>query len=158
MKKSGNKSAKTTIAVKTASQKSGTKTPVKKTRKASKSESSVKYGKRFLDEMTKELLLMRDRIIKDVSRSIRQDADHLKFDVGDFYDKASDDRERILSLTFSERERGKLNQIEDALKRISEGNYGICETTGEKIREDRLRVMPFARFTIEAQEEIEKVR
>ncbi len=148
-----------TATVKKTPVKSGAKKTVskKKTAKVSKSPKSVKYGKRFLDEMTKELSLMRDRLIKDVSRSINQENDHLKFDVGDFYDKASDDRERILSLTFSERERNKLNQIEDALKRIRDGTYGICEMTGEKIGEDRLRVMPFARFSIEAQEEIEKV-
>lgn len=128
----------------------------KKPRGDSKSARSAKYGKRFLDEMTRELLLMRDRLIREVSVSARRETDHLKFDVGDFYDKASDDRERVLSLTFSERERGKLNQIEGALKRIKDGTYGICEMTGEKISEDRLRVMPFARFSLEAQEEVEK--
>ncbi|WP_462137027.1 TraR/DksA family transcriptional regulator [Candidatus Mycalebacterium sp.] len=124
------------------------------TKKGATAAKSGKYGKRFLDEITKELLLMRERLLKDVSRSTQQAT---SLDVGDFYDKASDDRERILSLTFSERERNKLNQIEDALKRIDEGTYGICEMTGEKIGQDRLRVMPFARFTIEAQEEMEKV-
>lgn len=100
---------------------------------------------------------MRERLIGDVARSRNQETDRPKFDVGDFYDKASDDRERVLSLTFSERERNKLKQIEDALKRISEGSYGICEMTGEKIGEERLRAMPFARFSLEAQEDIEKV-
>lgn len=131
--------------------------PAQKTRKSSKAGGSVRYGKRFLGEMEKTLSLMRDRLIGDVARSGNRETDHPKFDVGDFYDKASDDRERILSLTFSERERNRLKQIEDALKRISEGSYGICEMTGEKIGEERLRAMPFARFSIEAQEDIEKV-
>lgn len=128
------------------------------TKKRSAVANSGKYGKRFLDEIRKNLLLMRERLLKDISRSVvQQETDRLKFGVGDFYDKASDDREKTLSLTFSERERSRLNQIEDALNRISDGTYGICEMTGEKISEDRLRVMPLARFTIEAQEEMEKV-
>ncbi|MGI9558807.1 MAG: TraR/DksA family transcriptional regulator [Thermodesulfobacteriota bacterium] len=152
--------AKKTAVKKTAKAAPPKKTPAKKSsapKKTSASPAGSKYGKRFLDEISKELLLMKDRLVKDVARSVKQESDHLKFDVGDFYDKASDDRERILSLIFSERERNKLDQIEDALGRIEEGTYGICEMTGEKIGEDRLRVMPFAKFTIEAQEEIEKV-
>ncbi len=124
--------------------------------KKTKSVSSSKYGKRFLNEMTKELLSMRESILKDVSRSMENQTEQIDLDVGDFYDKASSDRDRILSLTFSERERKKLGQIEEALRRIREGTYGICEMTGEKIGEDRLRVMPLARFNIEAQEEMEK--
>ena len=114
------------------------------------------YGKRFLDEIRKDLLLMRERLIRDVTRTVTRETEQTKIDVGDFYDQASDDRDRALSLLFSERDRRNLSQIEDALKRIDEGTYGICEMTGEKIGEDRLRVMPFARFTIEAQEEMEK--
>ncbi len=139
------------VAKKTAKKKPSASAQTKKSVSAAK---SGKYGKRFLDEITKELLLMKDGLLKDVSRSLQQEN---SLNVGDFYDKASDDRERVLSLTFSERERNKLNQIEDALKRVREGTYGVCEMTGEKIGEDRLRVMPFARFTIEAQEEMEKV-
>ncbi len=135
-------------------------TKTRKTAKVSKPKSSSpvksKYGKRFLDEITKDLVSMRDSLLKGVSRSIQHETNNTNSGVGDFYDKASDDRERILSLTFSERERQKLKQIEDALARVRDGTYGICEMTGEKIGEDRLRVMPFAKFTIEAQEEIEK--
>jgi len=149
--KAHGKGQKKTAAKKTVSRRVGTKTPRK-----TKSGSSSKYGKRFLGEIKKELLSMRERLLKDVSRSKEIQTEHMELDVGDFYDKASNDRERILSLTFSEREHKKLNQIENALRRISEGTYGICEMTGEKIGEDRLRVMPLARFNIEAQEEMEK--
>jgi len=39
---------------------------------------------------------------------------------------------------------------------VGEGSYGICEITGEKIGEDRLRALPFTMLSVEAQEEIEK--
>ena len=46
--------------------------------------------------------------------------------------------------------------IDGALKRIEEGTYGICEVTGEKIGEERLRALPFTTLSVEAQEEIER--
>lgn len=42
----------------------------------------------------------------------------------------------------------QLKDIEDALLKIEEGRYGICETTGEEIGEERLRVYPQARTAI----------
>lgn len=99
---------------------------------------------------------MRKSLLKDVSRSVKEESNHLRFDVGDFYDHASEDRQRELALTLSNREREKLVLIDEALKRIDEGTYGICEVTGEKIGEERLRAMPFTRLSIEAQEEMER--
>lgn len=154
---------KKNISAKPAGKKAAKKAAAPKGRKTAaakptrKTKPSAVYRKRFLDEITKELLLMKDRLVRDVTRTFSQETEQANIDVGDFYDQASGDRDRILSLIFSERDRRKLNLIEDALKRIEEGTYGICEMTGEKIGEDRLRVMPFARFTIEAQEEMEKV-
>ena len=114
------------------------------------------YPKAFLKEMQRMLLEMRKDLLEDVSRSVKEESNHLRFDVGDFYDHASEDRQRELALTLSNREREKLLQIDQALKRIDEGTYGICEVTGEKIGEERLRVLPFTTLSVEAQEEIER--
>ncbi len=62
---------------------------------------------------------------------------------GDVCDIASSDRERDLKLTFSERDREKLRAIEEALERIEDGDFGICEECGAKIPTGRLKVMPF---------------
>lgn len=115
-----------------------------------------KYTKKFLNQMTAMLKEMREELLKDVTRSIKEESDHLRFNVGDFYDHASEDRQRELALTLSNRERSKLHQIDDALKRIENGEYGFCEVTGEKIGEERLMVMPFTKLSVEAQEEIER--
>ena len=115
-----------------------------------------KYTKRFLAQMTAMLKEMREELLEDVTRSMREESDHLRFNVGDFYDHASEDRQRELALTLSNRERSKLHQIDDALKRIENGEYGFCEVTGEKIGEERLIAMPFAKLSVEAQEEIER--
>lgn len=115
-----------------------------------------KYTKKFLNQMTAMLKEMRKELLKDVTRSMKEESDHLRFNVGDFYDHASEDRQRELALTLSNRERSKLHQIDDALKRIENGEYGFCEVTGEKIGEERLMVMPFTKLSVEAQEEIER--
>jgi RNA polymerase-binding protein DksA len=47
-----------------------------------------------------------------------------------------------------ERERKTLSEIEAALKRISEGDYGVCESCEEPISEARLRALPWARLCI----------
>jgi len=114
------------------------------------------YPTDFLNEMQEMLLQMRKELLEDVSRSVKEESNHLRFDVGDFYDHASEDRQRELALTLSNRERDKLLQIDQALKRIDEGTYGICEVTGEKIGEERLRALPFTTLSVEAQEEIER--
>lgn len=149
--KSSNKTKKTSNS--SNNSKSGT---TKNAGKPKRKTNPNKYRASFLKEMQKMLLQMRKELLKDVARSMKEESDHLRFDVGDFYDHASEDRQRELALTLSNRERDKLVLIDDALKRIDEGNYGFCEVTGEKIGEERLRALPFTKLSVEAQEEIER--
>ncbi len=128
----------------------------KRSAKSNKKVDPNKYGSPFLNEMKEMLVQMRKELLKDVIRSVKEESDHLRFDVGDFYDHASEDRQRELALTLSNRERNKLVHIDAALKRIEEGTYGFCDVTGEKIGEERLRALPFTTLSIEAQEEMER--
>lgn len=147
------------------SKKSKTTSKGTKTKKSTKAKASTakktkvdpnKYQPSFLEEMKEMLLQMRKELLKDVLRSVKEESNHLRFDVGDFYDHASEDRQRELALTLSNRERNKLVHIDAALKRIDDGTYGFCEVTGEKIGEERLRALPFTTLSIEAQEEMER--
>ncbi|NIP30112.1 MAG: hypothetical protein GTO02_08115 [Candidatus Dadabacteria bacterium] len=152
-KENSKKAKKTTKTAKASPKKtSGSKTS---TRAKSKTNPN-KYNASFLKEMKQMLLQMRKELLKDVARAVKEESDHLRFNVGDFYDHATEDRQRELALTLSNREREKLVYIDDALKRIEEGTYGFCEVTGEKIGEERLRALPFTKLSIEAQEEIER--
>ena len=54
------------------------------------------------------LIEMRKELLKDVSQSAKMERDYLRFDIGDFYDHASSDRDRELMLTLTDRERDKL--------------------------------------------------
>jgi DnaK suppressor protein len=49
----------------------------------------------------------------------------------------------------------KLKRIRDALDRLNEAKYGICEECGEEISEKRLQVMPFAAYCLECQAALE---
>jgi DnaK suppressor protein len=131
----------------TRNQKGGTslKTQGKKPEVKDENPSSKKRPK-WKDEIFAMLIQMRKELLRDVSRSFKTESDPLKFDVGDFYDHASSDRDRELALMFTDRERDKLVQIDEALKSIEEGSYGICESCGDEIDKDRLKAMPFAKL------------
>ncbi|MDR2720801.1 MAG: TraR/DksA C4-type zinc finger protein [Puniceicoccales bacterium] len=61
-----------------------------------------------------------------------------------------------LSLLSSEQE--ALAEIEKAIERIHNGTYGICESTGLPIEAKRLEAVPFTRFSVNGQEEQERLR
>lgn len=127
----------------------------KKTKKTIVSKVKHKLPVKFKNEIKKILNGMSDEILKDISKIIKTESNHLKHDVGDFYDNASNDRERDLSLSLNQRDRQKLVMIEDAIKRIESGSYGMCPACQEPIDENRLRVMPFTRYCLSCMEEEE---
>ncbi len=75
---------------------------------------------------------------------------------GDVCDIASSDRDRELKLRLSERDREKLRAIDDALERIEEGSFGICEECECKIPAGRLKIMPFATVCVECKSNLER--
>ncbi|MBT3352881.1 MAG: hypothetical protein HOC91_01535 [Nitrospinaceae bacterium] len=58
-------------------------------------------------------------------------------------------------MELGERERGRLREVELAFKRIEDGTYGICEESDEPIPFIRLEAIPYTRFTVAAQSEME---
>ena len=74
----------------------------------------------------------------------------------DLTDRATEEIERSFELKTRDRERKLINKINDALKRIDNGNYGYCEETGEPIEIKRLEARPVATLSLEAQKMHEK--
>ncbi|HOZ49505.1 MAG TPA: TraR/DksA C4-type zinc finger protein [Candidatus Hydrogenedentes bacterium] len=68
----------------------------------------------------------------------------------------TDNFERETALHIASGESQWLNEITDALKRIEEGSYGVCEGCGEQIPKKRLDVFPSARYCIECQSKLER--
>lgn len=71
-------------------------------------------------------------------------------------DAGSDAYDRDFALNLLSQEQDALFEIDEALKRIARGTYGTCEMSGKQIPKARLEARPFARFTVECQNEIEK--
>ena len=71
-------------------------------------------------------------------------------------DAGSDAYDRDFALSLLSQEQDALYEIEEALKRVDAGTYGICEMSGKPIPHARLEAIPFARFTVECQTQIEK--
>jgi len=99
---------------------------------------------------------LKRELLQDVAQSIKNETDYMKHDIGDFYDHASNDRDRELALMITHRDRTKLIQIKEALKRLDDDSYGICDNCMDEIGEDRLRVMPFAKLCLSCKIELER--
>lgn len=71
-------------------------------------------------------------------------------------DSASESADLELALSFVENEKDLLTEVEDALQRLMDGTYGVCEQTGKPIDKKRLDVLPFTRFSLEGKQAKEK--
>jgi DnaK suppressor protein len=74
----------------------------------------------------------------------------------DAYDLASVERDREINFILSDRERMKIKEIDDALARLGDGSYGICESCGLEIAEERLDALPFTRLCRDCQQDQER--
>ena len=74
----------------------------------------------------------------------------------DVADRASSETDWSLELRTRDRQRKLCGKIDEALRRIEEGEYGYCEVTGEPISLGRLEARPIATMTVEAQERHER--
>lgn len=74
----------------------------------------------------------------------------------DLNDRASSETDWSIELRTRDRQRKLVSKIESALRRITEGEYGYCQVTGEPISLARLRARPIATMTLEAQERHER--
>ena len=104
----------------------------------------------------KLLLGMREKLLADISANVIPETLTASTEIGDLIDQAGDERDRELSLLLSGRDKEKLAAIDEALEKIEEGTYGICEECGDKIGAGRLKVMPLARLCVNCQSKMEK--
>jgi RNA polymerase-binding transcription factor DksA len=74
----------------------------------------------------------------------------------DLADAGSQEAERNLSLVAATATQGMMVEIVEAIRRIERGTYGICEITGEQIADERLKSIPWARYSLEGQQQVEQ--
>jgi RNA polymerase-binding transcription factor DksA len=114
----------------------------------------------FLKKQKQRLIELRDAYLNSIegvaSETIRnENGDSSAFGMHQA-DAGSDAYDRDFALSLLGKEQDALYEINEALKRIETGTYGLCEGTGVDIPEERLEAMPFARFSVTYQEKLER--
>lgn len=107
----------------------------------------------------KLLLDLRQHVSDELDLHTSNTLQHAAKDEGDRKlesDAGTDAFDRDFALSLVSSEQDALNEVEEAILRIKEGTYGVCEVTGEAISKERLAAVPFARYSIEGQAEFEK--
>ena len=98
---------------------------------------------------------MKEQVLRGIRDDMKEDREGQKDDGRDTYDVASEERDREINYLLTDRDRGKLQSIDQALERIDEGTYGICESCEGEITPERLKAMPFTRLCVQCQSERE---
>src|SRR5438105_11753159 len=111
--------------------------------------------KTFLKKAREALQEMRTQLLRNVQEELHEGREQTKDEGMDTYDLASDARDREIDVILTDRDRDKLQAIDDALARIDDGTYGVCESCESDIAEARLEALPFTRPCISSQAERE---
>ena len=103
---------------------------------------------------------LKEEALREIRKSVKNGTEALASiePGGDIYDQASSERDRELGLLLGDREREKIHSIDEALLRIDEGEYGICEECDEDIPLGRLKAMPFTRHCVKCKSDLEKLQ
>jgi RNA polymerase-binding transcription factor DksA len=146
--------------------------PARKTsaKKASASPKAALFGKNnhekklspFVRKQKEKLLNLRDAMVdsmagvaQDTLRSRAEGSEASAFGMHQA-DAGSDAYDRDFALSLLSQEQDALYEIDQALRRVELGTYGVCEMSGKPIPHARLEAIPFARFTVECQSQLEK--
>ena len=116
----------------------------------------------FVRKQKQKLLQLRDAVVDSMAgvaqgtlRSRAEGSEASAFGMHQA-DAGSDAYDRDFALSLLSQEQDALYEIDEALKRIELGTYGKCEMSGKPIPRARLEAIPFARFTVECQSQLEK--
>ena len=116
----------------------------------------------FVRKQKEKLLQLRDAVVDSMAgvahgtlRSRAEGSEASAFGMHQA-DAGSDAYDRDFALSLLSQEQDALYEIDEALKRVEVGTYGKCEMSGKPIPHARLEAIPFARFTVECQSQLEK--
>ena len=112
--------------------------------------------KKFLADLHEHLLEMKNKLVNEIDSELKAEREGNKDEGMDTYDLASEERDREINFILSDRERVKIKQIDDALARMADSTYGVCESCGLEIAQERLEAMPFTRLCRDCQQDQER--
>lgn len=118
------------------------------------------FRKRELQRFREVLLQKRSALIGDISQleseALNLGNDERSHTPQHMAEQGSDSAEQTLALDLAAADRKLIREIDDAIRRIDKGVYGLCELTGRPIRVERLRELPWARYSIDAARQLER--
>jgi len=118
------------------------------------------FNKRELDKFRAILLAKRAELFGDMSTmetgALLSESGGLSHTPQHFAEQGSDSYDQSLSLDLAAADRRLIKEIDDALQRIADKTFGVCELTGKPISKTRLEELPWARYSIEAARELER--
>lgn len=102
------------------------------------------------------LLELREQLLRQMDGLAKESAQELPSYSLHMADSGTDNFDRDFALSLLSSDKDAVYEIEEALKRIERGSYGVCELTGKTIPKARLEAIPWTRFTVEAQAQLER--
>ncbi len=102
------------------------------------------------------LLELRDQLLRQMNGLAKESAQEMAGYSLHMADSGTDNFDRDFALSLLSSDQDAIYEIEEALKRIEKQTYGICELTGKTIPKSRLEAIPWTRFTVQAQAQLEK--
>ncbi len=118
------------------------------------------FGKKELERFRTILISKRAELVGDVnnmeSQALKDQSGSLSNLPQHIAEQGSEAYEQSLALDLAAADRKLIKEIDDALQRIEDGTYGVCEITGKPIKPERLEELPWARYSIEAARELER--
>jgi len=102
------------------------------------------------------LLELRDQLVRQMNGLAKESAQEMAGYSLHMADSGTDNFDRDFALSLLSSDQDAIYEIEEALKRIEKNTYGICELTGKPIPKSRLEAIPWTRFTVQAQAQLER--
>ena len=104
----------------------------------------------------KHLIELRDQLVRQMNGLAKESAQEIAGYSLHMADSGTDNFDRDFALSLLSSDQDAIYEIEEALKRIERKTFGICELTGKPIPKARLEAIPWARFTVQAQAQLER--
>ena len=161
-KKAVKKVAKKAVVKKTAKKVTKKAAKTVAVKKAAKKVTRIKVPSKpvvlrgFAKKQHQRLLDLRDGILDamyGVTHDTLKNTDGMETGGGGMHtgDAGSDSYDRDFALNLLAKEQDALSEVEQAITRAETGLYGVCEMSGERIPNERLEAVPFARYTVGCQ-------
>lgn len=123
-----------------------------------------KLAKKELEYYRKLILKIKERILDEIKHisedTLKKSQKDAAGDISGYTyhmaDVATDTYDREFSLGLASNERQSLYELDEAIKRVEDGTFGICEECKTPISKTRLKAVPFARLCVKCQERKEK--